>query len=83
MLGEILDDLLISASTGRCITATRHFPARAAVQAPFPTSLDPRGLLDVVDVAASDPLRTLLGDDSIAPADRVALAIAGPAFQWR
>src|SRR5258706_4796278 len=42
MLGEILDDLLISASTGRCITATRPFPARAAVLAPFPSSLDPR-----------------------------------------
>ena len=42
MLGEILDDLLISASTGRCITASRHFPARAAVLAPFPASLDPR-----------------------------------------
>jgi DEAD/DEAH box helicase domain-containing protein len=42
MLGEILDDLLISASTGRCITATRHFPARPAAPAPFPPSLDPR-----------------------------------------
>ena len=42
MLGEILDDLLISASTGRCITATRHVPARAPVLAPFPASLDPR-----------------------------------------
>jgi DEAD/DEAH box helicase domain-containing protein len=42
MLGEILDDLLISASTGPCITATRHFPARPAVFAPFPASLDPR-----------------------------------------
>jgi DEAD/DEAH box helicase domain-containing protein len=42
MLGEILDDLLISASTGRCITATRHFPARPPVPAPFPSSLDPR-----------------------------------------
>jgi DEAD/DEAH box helicase domain-containing protein len=42
MLGEILDDLLISASTGRCITATRHFPARLAATAPFPGSLDPR-----------------------------------------
>ena len=47
------------------------------------SQIDPRGLLDVVDVAASDPLRKLLADDSIAPADRVALAIAGPAFQWR
>ena len=42
MLGEILDDLLISASTGRCITATRHFPARPPVFAPFPSTLDPR-----------------------------------------
>ena len=42
MLGEILDDLLISASTGRCITATRHFPARPPVLVPFPSSLDPR-----------------------------------------
>ena len=45
--------------------------------------LDPRDLLDVVDTAERDPLRTLLADTSIASADRVALAIAGPAFQWR
>jgi DEAD/DEAH box helicase domain-containing protein len=42
MLGEILDDLLISASTGPCITASRHFPARDAIYAPFPTTMDPR-----------------------------------------
>src|SRR5689334_8767513 len=42
MLGEILDDLLISASTGPCITASRHFPARAAVYAPFPATMDAR-----------------------------------------
>ena len=42
MLGEILDDLLISASTGPCITATRHFPARDAVYARFPATMDPR-----------------------------------------
>ena len=42
MLGEILDDILVSRSTGACITATRHFPARAAVLAPFPAALDPR-----------------------------------------
>jgi DEAD/DEAH box helicase domain-containing protein len=47
MLGEILDDLLTSPSTGPCVTATRHFPARAAVTAPFPSSLDPR-LLDAL-----------------------------------
>ena len=42
MLGEILDDLLTSPSTGPCITATRFFPARAAVTAPIPSSIDPR-----------------------------------------
>jgi DEAD/DEAH box helicase domain-containing protein len=42
MLGEILDDLLISASTGPCITATRHFPARDAVYAAFPSTMDAR-----------------------------------------
>ena len=42
MLGGILDDLLISNVTGPCIVATRHFPARPAVYAPFPATLDPR-----------------------------------------
>ncbi len=42
MLGEILDDLLTSPSTGPCITTVRQFPARPAVPAPFPSSLDPR-----------------------------------------
>ncbi|MGQ0563013.1 MAG: DUF1800 domain-containing protein [Gemmatimonadota bacterium] len=45
--------------------------------------VDPRVLLEVVDVAAGDPLRALLADQSIPAAERVALAIAGPAFQWR
>jgi DEAD/DEAH box helicase domain-containing protein len=42
MLGEILDDLLTSPSTGPCITTFRHFPPRPAVLEPFPSSLDPR-----------------------------------------
>ncbi|MGH7335924.1 MAG: DEAD/DEAH box helicase [Candidatus Rokuibacteriota bacterium] len=42
MLGEILDDLLISNVTGPCIVASRHFPPRPAVYAPLPASLDPR-----------------------------------------
>src|SRR6266536_1472060 len=41
-LQEILDSLLTSARTGPLITATRHFQARPAVYAPFPSSLDPR-----------------------------------------
>jgi uncharacterized protein (DUF1800 family) len=47
------------------------------------TGEDPRALLDVVDVSSGDPLRKLLSDSSIPAADRVALGIAGPAFQWR
>ena len=45
--------------------------------------IDPRILLDVVDVPAGDPLHTLLADNTIAPDERIALALAGPAFQWR
>src|SRR5215475_4405682 len=42
MLGEILDDVLTSPTTGPCITATRHFSARPAITTPIPSSLDPR-----------------------------------------
>jgi uncharacterized protein (DUF1800 family) len=45
--------------------------------------LDAAAFLDVLDAGAADPLRALLKDTSVAAADRVALAIAGPAFQWR
>jgi hypothetical protein len=40
-------------------------------------------LLDVVDVAEGDPMRKVLADRTISVADRAALGIAGPAFQWR
>jgi uncharacterized protein (DUF1800 family) len=45
--------------------------------------VDPRGLLEVADAAPDDPLRRFLADTSIAADERVALALAGPAFQWR
>ena len=45
--------------------------------------IDPHILLDVVDVRPGDPLHTLLADNSIAADERIALALAGPAFQWR
>ena len=47
------------------------------------TRIDPAQLVDVVDVDATDPLRTILADETITGEERVALAIAGPAFQWR
>jgi len=45
--------------------------------------IDPRGLLEVVDVPTGDPLHRFLTDNSIGVDERMALALAGPAFQWR
>jgi hypothetical protein len=45
--------------------------------------MDPRRLLDVVEVPDGNPLHGLLADNSIPAHERVALALAGPAFQWR
>ena len=57
--------------------------ARTISRLPSVAALDPRALLDVVDVPAGNPLHTLIADTSIPARDRVALMIAGPAFQWR
>jgi uncharacterized protein (DUF1800 family) len=46
-------------------------------------AVDPVALLDVVDVAAGNPVRRFLSDSSIPVTERIALARAGPAFQWR
>jgi uncharacterized protein (DUF1800 family) len=45
--------------------------------------LEPATLLDVVDVTDDSPLPGMLSDRSVARDERVALALAGPAFQWR
>jgi uncharacterized protein (DUF1800 family) len=45
--------------------------------------VEPRRLLDVVDVASGDPLHQFLADASIPVDERLALVFAGPAFQWR
>lgn len=44
---------------------------------------DPRPLLDCVDLPAGDDLRRFVADTSIPADERLALALAGPAFQWR
>lgn len=67
------DSLLNRAELARTI-ARRAGPQAGAVA--------PR-LLDVMDVAANDPVRAMLNDSSIDARERIALAIAGPAFQWR
>jgi uncharacterized protein (DUF1800 family) len=57
--------------------------ARTLSKLPAIRSVDPRSLADVVDVPASNPLHAMLADTSIPAPERIALAIAGPAFQWR
>jgi uncharacterized protein (DUF1800 family) len=45
--------------------------------------VDPRGLLESVEVPAGDPLHAFVADASIAVEERIALVLASPAFQWR
>jgi uncharacterized protein (DUF1800 family) len=66
------DSLLNRAELSR--TVARRLRARR---------IDPRSLLEVVDIPASDPLNRFLADNSIPADERIALALAGPAFQWR
>ncbi len=49
----------------------------------FGGTVDLRRLVELIDLPADDPLHALLADRSVPTPDRVALAIAGPAFQWR
>jgi uncharacterized protein (DUF1800 family) len=45
--------------------------------------IDARDLLDVVDLTTGDPLQAFVADVSIPAEERLALVLAGPAFQWR
>ena len=56
----------------------RSVARRLRVQRP-----EPRQLLDVVDVPAGDQLQKFAADASIPVDERIALVLAGPAFQWR
>jgi uncharacterized protein (DUF1800 family) len=57
--------------------------ARTISKLPAVRSLDPQSLADVVDVPPGNPLHAMLADTSISAPERIALAVAGPAFQWR
>ncbi|HEX3179035.1 MAG TPA: DUF1800 domain-containing protein [Methylomirabilota bacterium] len=57
--------------------------ARTIGRRPGARPADPRTLLDAVDAPAGDLLDTMLSDRAIDVPERVALAIAAPAFQWR
>ena len=57
--------------------------ARTISRLPARNGLDPRALVEVVDLPPGNPLHGLLADTSISAPERIALAVAGPAFQWR
>jgi uncharacterized protein (DUF1800 family) len=57
--------------------------ARTISRLPSVAALDPRSLLEVLEVPSGNPLQTMMADTSIPSSERVALAIASPAFQWR
>ncbi|HXH81577.1 MAG TPA: DUF1800 domain-containing protein [Candidatus Tectomicrobia bacterium] len=46
-------------------------------------SADPRALLDTIEMPRGTDLAAVLADAAVPTADRLALVIAGPAFQWR
>ena len=55
---ELLDELLTSLETGPLISAVRHFEAKPAVFAPFPSALDPRIVEALKPAASSSSTRT-------------------------
>jgi uncharacterized protein (DUF1800 family) len=57
--------------------------ARTISRLPAVRGLDPQSLVDVVDVPPGNLLHAMLADTSIPAPERIALAVAGPAFQWR
>jgi uncharacterized protein (DUF1800 family) len=57
--------------------------SRTISRLPARNGLDPRALVEVVDLPPGNPLHALLADASISAPERIALAVAGPAFQWR
>jgi uncharacterized protein (DUF1800 family) len=77
---ELARSLARRLAGGRLNAERARQAARVGVR---PSSPDPSILRDVMDVEAGDPVHAMLEDSTISPADRTALAVAGPAFQWR
>ena len=57
--------------------------ARAVARRLRVQRVDPRQLLDVIDVPAADQLHKFVADVAIPADERLALVLAGPGFQWR
>jgi uncharacterized protein (DUF1800 family) len=66
------DSLMNRAELARSLTRRVGGPAPDAV-----------GLLEAFEQGRASPLTALLEDKTIAPAERIALVIGGPEFQWR
>ena len=47
------------------------------------SALAPGRLLEVMEIEEGSPLPALLADETVPAHERIALAFAGPAFQWR
>ena len=57
--------------------------ARTATRRIVRSGVPPARLLDVMEIGEDDPLPAMLRDEAIPPEERMALALGGPAFQWR
>jgi uncharacterized protein (DUF1800 family) len=57
--------------------------ARTLTRLPVFRGVDPATLVEVADLPGGSAVRGLLTDGSIPVPERLALALAGPAFQWR
>jgi uncharacterized protein (DUF1800 family) len=57
--------------------------ARTIAQRTAGRRIDPKGLLEVMELGAGSSLPALLTDGTVDAGDRIALALAGPEFQWR
>jgi uncharacterized protein (DUF1800 family) len=79
------DSLLNRAELARTISRRAAAPRDGQMARPsrrgVAADLDPRPLVTTVDDDGS--LAALLGDNTISAQDRVAIAFASPAFQWR
>jgi uncharacterized protein (DUF1800 family) len=57
--------------------------ARTIATRAAPTVTDPEALVELVEPAEAPALASVLSDTGIAVDERLALALSGPAFQWR
>ncbi len=57
--------------------------ARTLARRVLTPSFAPSRLLETMELEKADPISELLADSSVAADERLALALAGPAFQWR